>query len=159
MQLLLFRQGFNTQPPEGGWPSERTTLLIACSMFQHTAARRRLDTFQSISIADYLFQHTAARRRLGQGMFVIASFDRFNTQPPEGGWHRPPLWAFPHARFQHTAARRRLGRFTAIISRLSGFNTQPPEGGWQGCSQMGIAQLSFNTQPPEGGWSSNHDNL
>ena len=32
----------------------------------------------------------------------------FNTQPPEGGWAKPPK----------------------IIFMASGFNTQPPEGGW-----------------------------
>ena len=33
----------------------------------------------------------------------------FNTQPPEGGWHRAGL----------------------MIGAGSSFNTQPPEGGWR----------------------------
>ena len=35
------------------------------------------------------FQHTAARRRLALPLMLICfSSSRFNTQPPEGGWHR-----------------------------------------------------------------------
>ena len=34
--------------------------------------------------------------------------NRFNTQPPEGGWTRLPAKTRNHTRFQHTAARRRL---------------------------------------------------
>ena len=34
-----------------------------------------------------LFQHTAARRRLAEtNRASYISFKRFNTQPPEGGW-------------------------------------------------------------------------
>ena len=35
-------QGFNTQPPEGGWLQEMSVDLSA-ELFQHTAARRRLE--------------------------------------------------------------------------------------------------------------------
>ena len=35
--------GFNTQPPEGGWETTRSKGEVEL-MFQHTAARRRLDT-------------------------------------------------------------------------------------------------------------------
>ena len=109
------------------WGGSKTIIL-----FQHTAARRRLDE-QSLSgyvqgtvsthsrpkaagaqvglkeRVIYLFQHTAARRRLGK--------------PPQGGF-------FIH-QFQHTAARRRLV-VIRLMHLLSGFcfNTQPPEGGW-----------------------------
>ena len=34
--------GFNTQPPEGGWGLQLKQLMLLL-MFQHTAARRRLD--------------------------------------------------------------------------------------------------------------------
>ncbi len=75
---------FNTQPPEGGWglpvdvitldavsthsrpkaaePSWFTTTFT--SVFQHTAARRRLLPDCSILGLNPAFQHTAARRRL-----------------------------------------------------------------------------------------------
>ena len=54
------------------------------------------------------FQHTAARRRLARKFGASLTYFCFNTQPPEGGWHRhniPP-------KHRHC------------------FNTQPPEGGW-----------------------------
>ena len=62
----------------------------------------------SKSLITNLFQHTAARRRLLPSVprFHL-HFERFNTQPPEGG-----------------CAGRQTGRQTG-----RGFNTQPPEGG------------------------------
>ena len=123
-----------------------------------------------------MFQHTAARRRLEKrGMHRRLRLNCFNTQPPEGGWRGvgygiDPQTKFQHTAarrrlvfltsppseqptFQHTAARRRLGKaraisfslelfqhtaarrrlalsYPAVISRECCFNTQPPEGGW-----------------------------
>ena len=58
------------------------------------------------------------------------SADRFNTQPPEGGWTRP----------------------RAAGQDWQSFNTQPPEGGWRWARSGGKDGNGFNTQPPEGGW-------
>ena len=76
---------FNTQPPEGGWENSQdaTTKIVVSthsrpkaagflrsanqlkqSMFQHTAARRRLGLVSTHNCLRQLFQHTAARRRL-----------------------------------------------------------------------------------------------
>ena len=58
------RNGFNTQPPEGGWPCCAPTQPVR-RRFQHTAARRRLvNIYTTLGKID-MFQHTAARRRLG----------------------------------------------------------------------------------------------
>ena len=54
--------GFNTQPPEGGC---NLTLLL----FSH----------------GQMFQHTAARRRLQILGIQRTTLNSFNTQPPEGG--------------------------------------------------------------------------
>ena len=124
---------FNTQPPEGGWEkqSKRPCKRL---LFQHTAARRRLELNKTVG----------TMRSMG-----------FNTQPPEGGWFRlsqytknertvsthsrpkaagnggknktaetkvsthsrpkaagnPPCSASILLTFQHTAARRRLESF------------------------------------------------
>ena len=75
---------FNTQPPEGGWIP--LFLFQYKQMFQHTAARRRLEMFINFMMFSFTFQHTAARRRLDRLRHPSASV-------------RP---------FQHTAARRRL---------------------------------------------------
>ena len=57
----------------------------------------------------FVFQHTAARRRLGHHRHrPVRRSQRFNTQPPEGGWLTQVLSADAGAGFQHTAARRRL---------------------------------------------------
>ena len=39
---ICHANGFNTQPPEGGWVDWQADDLTA-ELFQHTAARRRLD--------------------------------------------------------------------------------------------------------------------
>ena len=58
-----FTLSFNTQPPEGGWASNRYGLNWSLQ-FQHTAARRRLGIRANLSGLPTEFQHTAARRRL-----------------------------------------------------------------------------------------------
>ena len=55
-----------------------------------------------------VFQHTAARRRLGAFVGQGCRVHGFNTQPPEGGWENKPNKKKNGYRFQHTAARRRL---------------------------------------------------
>ena len=82
---FAFDCGFNTQPPEGGWPLFIPITKLDRS-FQHTAARRRLETLFTLLVIYIWFQHTAARRRLENGIELICIF----------------------ILFQHTAARRRL---------------------------------------------------
>ena len=98
---------FNTQPPEGGWCDIINTLFFflvvsthsrpkaagishiispCLSMFQHTAARRRLGRLYKALIPYIVFQHTAARRRLVYRILFPPAYQCFNTQPPEGGW-------------------------------------------------------------------------
>ena len=104
---------------------------FADPVFQHTAARRRLEAY-SAKLAEVsavsthsrpkaavlrpepartevLFQHTAARRRL-VSKSILPKADVML--------------------FQHTAARRRLSWLIRSAGKRQGFNTQPPEGGW-----------------------------
>ena len=90
------------------------------------------------SNARYRFQHTAARRRLESRMSTPDPTSGFNTQPPEGGWiqywqqksreasvstHSRPKAAGPticamsiwYCLFQHTAARRRLAPIAMVL--------------------------------------------
>ena len=92
--------------------------FVKTGMFQHTAARRRLVLFTTMSAMRFRFQHTAARRRLekpcarspmampvsthsrpkaaGSQQFANTADQRsFNTQPPEGGWACGLLVCFP----------------------------------------------------------------
>ena len=139
-QIPLFFS-FNTQPPEGGW------LLLAGSLelgeVSTHSRPKAAGFFKSVKNApSVLFQHTAARRRLDDVFAVLGHVGSFNTQPPEGGWADAPTlqphsdgfntqppeggWAptdptqFVPAWFQHTAARRRLGvRYCCTLSRFS----------------------------------------
>ena len=122
-------------------------------MFQHTAARRRLQMLGVRSERSIQFQHTAARRRLQKLSTFTPLFCRcFNTQPPEGG----------------------CGKALSSHLGINGFNTQPPEGGCllyitlafcivfvsthsrpKAAAFLSVKtinfRLRFNTQPPEGG--------
>ena len=130
-QLLYNIVSFNTQPPEGGWGMDKG-LCLDFVEFQHTAARRRLaaarlqrahqggvSTHSRLKAAGsdsqirWLVFAVSTHSRLkaaGQHSFSIRGCrrERFNTQPPEGGW---------------TAG---CFLFWSILC----FNTQPPEGGW-----------------------------
>ena len=100
-----------------------------------------------------MFQHTAARRRLAKFLNNLIQAQSFNTQPREGGWKLgfdvDPNFNYvsTHSRakaagleqakaqvdgvqFQHTAARRRLVAVCSNNGIRSCFNTQPREGGW-----------------------------
>ena len=70
--------------------------------------------------------------------------ERFNSQPPEGGWQTNKLsWSSPK-KFQLTAARRRLGGL--IDGQQQGgesFNSQPPEGGWLCMTRVIAAPAPF----------------
>ena len=122
-------------------------------MFQHTAARRRLEILHAAHNLNSRFQHTAARRRLGFALMSVATsssvsthsrpkaagtqcrqsvcaYRCFNTQPPEGGWGRCGL---EHGVFKvSTHSRPKAAGICANTSTPStrSFNTQPPEGGW-----------------------------
>ena len=84
------------------------SIIVVGLLFQHTAARRRLEPNSHSHQPKPQFQHTAARRRLDQAV----------DDDDDEGW------------FQHTAARRRLGGIYNDKGTPYGFNTQPPEGGW-----------------------------
>ena len=48
-------------------------------MFQHTAARRRLDLSNYMYLTDIVFQHTAARRRLAPTYIKIINIINVST--------------------------------------------------------------------------------
>ena len=81
---------FNTQPPEGGW---RLLSRICCHWFC-VSTHSRLKAagwpiyykFKDISVSTHSRLKAAGRTATG----YISSSIRFNTQPPEGGWHQKP---------------------------------------------------------------------
>ena len=80
-----FQDGFNTQPPEGGWDALEK-IAQRTDRFQHAAARRRLG---AIIVRRYEQSEVSTRSRpkaAGHYEAMVYGYDRFNTQPPEGGW-------------------------------------------------------------------------
>ena len=101
---------FNTQPPEGGW-LKGLHFDVCVILFQHTAARRRLDSKYARQ-PPQLSVSTHSRPKAAGGGCQIAALclcvsthsrpkaagligagfaarrNRFNTQPPEGGWDK-----------------------------------------------------------------------
>ena len=68
-----------------------------------------------------MFQHTAARRRLDETDRNRCRLCSFNTQPPEGGWRLVKVDFTVNDGFQHTAARRRLVPFAPKANRVFKF--------------------------------------
>ena len=141
------------------------------NLFQHTAARRRLDYCANNPKTEMVFQHTAARRRL-QYVAARAANQVVST-------HSRPKAAVPSCKttpasfqFQHTAARRRLQiRQAAEIPPDVSTHSRPKAAVFNGEYSPNQARVSthsrpkaadtssmrrellkgFNTQPPEGG--------
>ena len=121
--------GFNTQPPEGGWA---VLFFGACKRAVSTHSRPKAagTNWRRLSLSAMWFQHTAARRRLGSQCARYGGGNRFNTQPPEGGWGQATMTMDSMKVSTHSrpkAAGKAVLIFKTVFIR---FNTQPPEGGW-----------------------------
>ena len=72
----------------------------------------------------------AERRRL-RYLFKTGGGDRFNTQPPEGGWGQDKLTLLPDYTVSTHSRPKAAGYSVCRLKRSAiCFNTQPPEGGW-----------------------------
>ena len=100
------------------------------SLFQHTAARRRLGASNEQISNAIQFQHTAARRRLGLASCLSVFVRCFNTQPPEGGWPFLTAHTIRSLPVSTHSRPKAAGFIQAAFVFTGGFNTQPPEGGW-----------------------------
>ena len=89
--------------------------------FQHTAARRRLETKNRQNRLCCCFNTQPPEGGWAFKLFCAQQGCCFNTQPPEGGWKAT-------RRFSDDGA---------------GFNTQPPEGGWACVAADGKAAVWF----------------
>ena len=144
---------FNTQPPEGGWVSGEDA-PFAKSMFQHTAARRRLgQTMKRRSWLTIVSTHSRPKAA-GRAMLAKPAADKVSThsRPKAAGLDRCAR-CYLYAWFQHTAARRRLASESKyfVPSGIVSTHSRPKAAG-KYCISQGSASSCFNTQPPEGGW-------
>ena len=101
-------------------------------MFQHAAARRRLE----IQGVGRIWRDKVSTRSRPKAAGFAAGLRQcllhgFNTQPPEGGW-TASLFYQP---------------------LLKGFNTQPPEGGWFDIDpdKTGKSNVSTRSRPKAAG--------
>ena len=123
-------------------------------MFQHTAARRRLDIKGLLAIA-VLYSFNTQPPEGGwvwDVRHVVYNLSGFNTQPPEGGWNTLKETGRFFIVSTHSRPKAAGKHYTCVQLCLDGFNTQPPEGGWLYEFRLIAVLGRFNTQPPEGGW-------
>ena len=126
---IAFSRSFNTQPPEGGW-SISTLSATSSISFNTQPPEGGWDVIIcSLSMMN-MFQHTAARRRLDRRRQKIQRTNCFNTQPPEGGWLFPLFPAILLIRFNTQPPEGGWNGLHRFSAKLRCFNTQPPEGGW-----------------------------
>ena len=105
-------RGFNTQPPEGGW-NGASSLRITSASFNTQPPE---GGWQAIGIYRQAFWVSTHSRPKAAGPwrdYPFAPLSCFNTQPPEGGWIPYVIIHPPSYMFQHTAARRRLADYVA----------------------------------------------
>ena len=121
-------------------------ILIKAAVFQHTAARRRLDASALLAKLNILFQHTAARRRLER---YSQSFDQFScvsthSRPKAAG--QAENQAKPMTEVSTHSRPKAAGEHHARDSRRRrSFNTQPPEGGWKSWHKQTLYQIIVST--------------
>ena len=102
-------------------------------MFQHTAARRRLDA-------------PAISNRIGN---IVSTHSR-----PKAAGFSSSINSTLGEEFQHTAARRRLDNtsFQTCTTLYVSTHSRPKAAG-SGQLHHNPPPIRFNTQPPEGGWT------
>ena len=80
--------------------------------------------------------------------------DRFNSQPPEGGWLCRRTTLQGEMWFQLTAARRRLANLNLTVIKLNKVSTHSrPKAAGHKIPLVLHFSRRFNSQPPEGGWT------
>ena len=125
-------------------------------LFQHTAARRRLDWALFLNALGLLVSTHSRPKAAGPLPVTENRTDYcFNTQPPEGGWPSSFNNVAPLVWFQHTAARRRLVTacaFNAFDVRVS-THSRPKAAGNFPKGIASIWRVSTHSRPKAAGHS------
>ena len=121
---------FNTQPREGGCDCPDSPRYKAIG-FQHTAARRRLHKMTILRRhLPHVSTHSRAKAAAHNHDPHRQQWQRFNTQPREGGCYPNCWYAFYFFCFNTQPREGGCGAYKIfIMPKSSGFNTQPREGG------------------------------
>ena len=130
MRGVMYLEGFNTQPPEGGC---KMGLEVSQSGGSFNTQPREGGCFMVGKISKItpdVSTHSRAKAAALSTCKTTALLPSFNTQPREGGCGRRQINLEGKIMFQHTAARRRLpGHHFVLWHGFACFNTQPREGG------------------------------
>ena len=110
-----------------------TTQSISCYLFQHTAARRRLEKSTIEWLGSQRVSTHSRPKAAGQSTSITQPFYKVST-------HSRPKAA------GHTL------KNSYLITRVS-THSRPKAAGSARMAVL-LVQISFNTQPPEGGWTS-----
>ena len=133
----------HSRPKAAGLPLRRRIAQIRVSTHSRPKAAGTKQTALSWA---WMFQHTAARRRLEpHGFFGRAMIDVSTHSRPKAAGDvlfllGPTLDVSTHSR-PKAAGRTRRGR----TRRTTCFNTQPPEGGWPNSFQIANAVIDVST--------------
>ena len=125
MLIPISLLSFNTQPPEGGCPSAN------CRTAEHSG-----------------FQHTAARRRLDTNQKCPAHCESFNTQPPEGGCSRLKPSGCLTSVSTHSRPKAAVlsGNFKTQEEAVS-THSRPKAAGGRWRYRYGVSQVSTHSRP------------
>ena len=106
------------------------TCVIAPSLFQHTAARRRLGLPVLPPESPGVSTHSRPKAAGQFSPTLGGRCTRFNTQPPEGGWEDGPAEGVGYEVSTHSRPKAAGSKKMKHVANIMSFNTQPPEGGW-----------------------------
>ena len=147
------------------------------SLFQHTAARRRLAAHTgATTVADSVSTHSRPKAAglvtdVMENLIDVSTHSRpkaagkpdlspqikdfcFNTQPPEGGWDNLSKLKYAPSMFQHTAARRRLARRVGRdpLFILVSTHSRPKAAGGNNCEYNNSGNVSTHSRPKAAGY-------
>ena len=128
-------------------------IITHVTMFQHTAARRRLGC---CGVAARTSNNVSTHSRpKAAGTWVCLPLQRIvvstHSRPKAAGVVSKHL-VQPYAMFQHTAARRRLELKQLLMPVIAVFQHTAARRRLAKVVLNYLILKSFNTQPPEGGW-------
>ena len=78
---------FNSQPPEGGW-GDKTGARMAFRVSTHSRPKAAGSAHPNVQITSSVSTHSRPKAAGRISFIAFFTLERFNSQPPEGGWHR-----------------------------------------------------------------------
>ena len=104
IEITIFTESFNTQPPEGGWFRKLLYTTAKDVVSTHSRLKAAGSTPQQTRFKLNVSTHSRLKAAGGSVGIVKSGIPCFNTQPPEGGWVAFTIIPKITHTFQHTAA-------------------------------------------------------